>query len=52
MLTWSMSVKVKVPNEWIRTASNDEYNEMNDTKGIRIGYLRGGLDLLMTLGHS
>ena len=34
---WSMSVKDKVPNEWMRSASNDALNKMNDTKGVRIG---------------
>ena len=33
----SMSVKVKVPQELMTQASNDEHNEMNDTKGVRIG---------------
>ena len=37
MLTLSMSVKVKVPNELMKPTSNDSHNEMNDTKGVRIG---------------
>ena len=37
MLTWSMSVKVNVPHEWMRPASNDGHNKMNDTKGVMIG---------------
>ena len=40
----SMSVKVKVPNEWMKLALIDAYNETNDTNGVRIGYSRGELD--------
>ena len=39
-----MSVKVKVPNERMRPASNDAHNEMNDTQDVRIGLSRGELD--------
>ena len=39
-----MSVKVKVPNELMRSTSNDVHNEMNDTKYVRIGKSRGELD--------
>ena len=45
MFTWSISLKVKVPNEWMRPASNDAHNEINDTKGVRIGWSRGVLVL-------
>ena len=37
MLTRSMSVKVKVPKELMRKASNYAHNEMNDTKRCKIG---------------
>ena len=29
----------------MRSASNDAHNDMNDTKGVRIGYSRGELHL-------
>ena len=29
--------KVKVPYEWMIPASNDAHNEINDTKGVRVG---------------
>ena len=45
MFTWSMSVKVKVAKEWMRPATNDAHNEMNDIKGFTIGWLRAELDL-------
>ena len=40
-----MSVIVKVLNERMSPASNDAHNEMDDTKGVKIGYLRGDLYL-------
>ena len=40
-----MSVKVKFPNEWMRSSSNDTHNEMNDTKGVRIVWSGGDIDL-------
>ena len=58
MLTLSMSLKVKVPNERMRPTSNEAYKEMNDTEGVRIGYSRGELDsgndirLFMIIEHQ
>ena len=45
ILTWSMLFKVKVPKEWMRPATNDAHNEMNNTIGVGIGQSRGELDL-------
>ena len=45
MLTSSMSVKVSVSKERIKSASSNAHNEMNDTKGVRIRSLRGEIDL-------
>ena len=39
-----MSVKVKVPNESMRPASNESHKEMNYTEGVRIGQLRGEIN--------
>ena len=38
-----MSAKVKVLNKLMRLTSNDVHDEMNDTKGFRIGQSRGEL---------
>ena len=34
---YEMRHSVKVHHEWMRPTSNDAQNEMNDTKGVRIG---------------